>query len=224
MWLRGLISNQLQTKRFGDWFLKIRQPDNRNNNDVVVLLHGWTGDENSMWVFGPQIPENSLVISLRAPYSTIQTDLGGFSWVDKTIDFWPTYQDFIPSVYQFVALLDEIKKNFSWANFEKISLVGFSQGAAMAVSILLEFPLLVKKMAVLAGFMPDGAGEKILYHKHCEIFIGHGEFDNIVPIAKAEETEQFFESNEITVVYCNSQVEHRLGRECAFGLKDFLTE
>ncbi len=216
------MNNQIQTRSFGDWLLKIRLPKNPGRNEVIFLLHGWTGNENSMWVFGSQLPGSALVISVRAPYLSRQEDLGGYSWVEKTIDFWPTYKDFMPSVHRFVNLIGEIKEHYSFADFDQISLVGFSQGAAMAVSVTVEFPMMVKKLAVLAGFMPDGVSEKQSLPKHLEIFIGHGQLDTIVPVSKAEETKQYFEAYGNKVIYCIAPVEHRLGRECALGMKDFL--
>lgn len=216
------MSNPIQEFKIQEWVLKVREPKNPEKCEVIFLLHGWTGDENSMWVFESQIPDDFFVITLRGLFPTTQPDLGGYSWVQKTVDFWPTYQDFLPAVYKFVALIKNLKELFPWANFEKISLVGFSQGAAMAVSIAVEFPSFIKKLAVLAGFLPDQIYKKLPAGNELSVFIGHGEKDKIVPLVKAVETKNYFESMVAQVIYCTAPVEHRLGRECAMGLKDFL--
>ena len=44
---------------------------------LLVMIHGWTGDENSMWVFARRFSEQYWIIAPRAPHPA---DPQGFSW------------------------------------------------------------------------------------------------------------------------------------------------
>jgi hypothetical protein len=35
---------------FNGWTMRVR-PSQSSNPRLLVMIHGWTGDENSMWVF-----------------------------------------------------------------------------------------------------------------------------------------------------------------------------
>jgi hypothetical protein len=50
------------------WTLRIRMPEVPGPYPVVLLLHGWKGTEDVMWVFAGQLPENALIIATRAPF------------------------------------------------------------------------------------------------------------------------------------------------------------
>ena len=44
---------------------------------VLVMLHGWGGDEASMWLFKQVIPPGVAAITPRAP---LHLDDGGYAW------------------------------------------------------------------------------------------------------------------------------------------------
>lgn len=92
----------------------------------------------------------------------------------------------------------------------------------MAIAFALNFPSNITKLAVLAGFIPDQIAIDQPVGANYDVYIGHGEKDTIVPIEKARETKRYFESNGNKIVFCTSPVEHRLGRECAVGMRAFL--
>jgi phospholipase/carboxylesterase len=186
------------------------------------MLHGWTGDESSMWVFGQQLPVDALVIAPRAPYLTQGTNLGGYSWVNQTIEFWPTFADFLPMTYKLRELLGMVSNKYTSAKPGELTIIGFSQGAAMAVAYALQFPTDIKKLGILSGFLPDQTNENLLGEEKFRVFIGHGEFDEIVPVEKAEDIKKFFSSKDYDVTYCVTPVGHRLGSDCARGLKKFI--
>jgi phospholipase/carboxylesterase len=216
------MSEGIERAKFGDWDVKVRQPVQRDGPQVVLLLHGWTGDENSMWVFERLLPSNALVIAPRAPYESRGTDLGGYSWVDQSIQFLPTAREFLPSVYGLKQLLEDVMAAYSVNIESNLSVVGFSQGAAMAIAFATEFPALVSKLAVLAGFLPDQLDEISKNDADYSVYIGHGSEDDVLPLENAERARSYFESRGVKVTYCVSPVGHRLGTECATGLNDFL--
>ena len=61
----SLVDSQLTT--FEDWTLRVR-PGSGRDARVMLLLHGWTGDENSMWAFARDLPASAWLIAPRAPH------------------------------------------------------------------------------------------------------------------------------------------------------------
>ena len=149
------MSKEIITTEVEGWTVKLREGKAEESSKVILLLHGWTGDEKSMWAFEELLPENAFVIVPRAPYLTKGTDLGGYSWVDKTVDFLPVKRDFMPAVYGVNELLEELSVQYPEINFNQMSVVGFSQGAAMAIAFTDAYAEKVSKLGVLAGFLPD---------------------------------------------------------------------
>ena len=77
-----------------EWTYRTSKPEGFGPFPVIILLHGWTGDENSMLVFTSRLPENMLKIAPRGLYPASQ---GGYAWHMRR-DGWPRQEDFDPVV------------------------------------------------------------------------------------------------------------------------------
>jgi len=212
--------------RVGTAVLKYREPENLERVRVGILLHGWTGDESSMWVFGNKLDSNWLLIAPRAPFPTVDTGLGGYSWADQSIHQWPAYQEFFPAVNYMSELIQNLSHTFKYADFSKFSLMGFSQGAAMALVFAGAHVKNIQKLIMLSGFVPEGYEGYINSElfEQVEIFIGHGNQDDVVPVRYAVEAKNIFEGHSKALVYCATDVGHRLGADCFKALQKFTNE
>ena len=64
---------QTQEIELADWVLRVHEPSRPGAHPVIMLLHGWTGDEKVMWVFAGGLPEESWVFAPRGIFPTAQT-------------------------------------------------------------------------------------------------------------------------------------------------------
>ena len=202
--------------------LRIRKPANRSSNRVLMLLHGWSGDENSMWIFTEDIPQDYWVISPRAPYST---GAKGYSWrnvIQESSWGSPKISDFQSVMNDLIQLIGD------WAilnsvDLKSIDLIGFSQGAALVCTLLLNGRVNIEKVACLAGFMPDGGKEMAIpgMLKGKKIFVSHGIGDEVVPLNRGQKMVEILEYAGADVELCAEEVGHRVGIQCFKGLKDF---
>jgi phospholipase/carboxylesterase len=199
--------------------MRVRQPTGHGPFSVFLLLHGWTGDENSMWIFTSRVPENSLIIAPRGYYPT---KAGGFSWHPEINKPWPWIIDFQPMVER---LFREISiRNFPTGDFSALHLIGFSQGAALVYSMAILHPERITTISGLSGFLPDGASGRVEPQrlKGLPVFIAHGTDDDRVPIEFARKSVRVLQDAGANVTYCEDAVGHKLSAKCFRGLEAFL--
>lgn len=205
---------------FENWTLRIRPPQTPSAKHILLMLHGWQGDENSMWVFARNFPADCWIVAPRAPYTAREA---GYSWRAPGHG-WPTVDNLRPSVQALIALLD------AWApanglDASQVDVTGFSQGAALTFVLGLLHPARVRKMGILAGFAPEGA-EHMLAPGHFngkKIFVAHGTKDEMVPIELARRTVQLLEQAGAQVLYCESEIGHKLSADCLKALEAYLS-
>jgi phospholipase/carboxylesterase len=184
---------------------------------LVIMLHGWTGDEDGMWVFEKVLPDSWWKATFRAPHPL---PAGGFSWTEASPDDNPRLTDFRTSVEALMTTIADIEERFHLQR-DRFVLMGFSQGAAVAFSVL---PLANWKPAAivsLAGFMPRDAS---FDGSELPVFWGHGIRDEIVSIDLARQIVEYLQEMGAEVQYCEADVGHKAGLECARGLKPWLKQ
>jgi phospholipase/carboxylesterase len=208
------------TTTFENWTLRVRPGTSPR---ILLLLHGWTGNENSMWIFTRHFPSEYWIVTPRAPYLA---QPGGYSWrAPAPRGSWPTVDLFRPSV----AALIEFVERFAAASqldASSVDVAGFSQGGALTLTLGALFPARVGKMGSLAGFAPEGA-EQILTPGRLNgknVFLAHGTQDQIVPIDMARRAVQLLEGAGAQVTYCESEVGHKLGADCLKALETYLAD
>jgi len=206
--------------RIANGVVRGRVPEGDGPFPVLLLLHGLSGDENSMWIFTPRLPGNHLLLSPRAPYQALS---GGFSW-NQTVHGWPRLEDFLPSIDALLGLL--IPAYFPAGDFSNLHLMGFSQGAALAVAFTLLHPEKITSLAMLSGFVPKGLDGTIKLHRlgGLPVFLAHGIHDSMVPVEEARQSAATLESAGGKVTYCEDEVGHKLSANCFKGLGAFFRD
>jgi phospholipase/carboxylesterase len=220
--LKGLMTNKLKTLMIQEWIIRVQEPESNGPHPVIWLFHGWRGDEDSMSIFTSLLPKNYLILIPRGIYSAPK---GGYSWVSPGDKKWLGLDSFIPALQKIKDLEENWPLNAPWADFNDLRVAGFSQGAALAYTYTLMYPMIVKAVAGLAGFLPeklplDDSLDKNNYSK-IKVFISHGTKDRLVPIEKAKLAAQVFTDLGAEVTFCESDVSHKLSKDCFKGLEVF---
>ena len=214
------MKNETVLATFEEWTFRFRAG---TSNRILLLLHGWTGDENSMSIFTRNLPSAYWIIAPRAPYTTAPN---GFSWrAPAPRGSWPSIDLLRPSIVRLLLLIDR------WAgannlNATEIDVAGFSQGGALTLTMGALRPNRVRKMGILAGFAPVGL-EQVLSPdllKGKNIFLAHGTLDEMVPIALARHAMQLLHAAGAQVTYCESKVGHKLSADCLRAMEAYLAD
>jgi phospholipase/carboxylesterase len=208
---------------FNDWTLRVRASQSKSPR-LLVLLHGWTGDENSMWVFIRGLSPDYWMMAPRAPHAA---DPGGFSWrpLQASTFGQPSLETLLPSAEGLINLIDEYSASVKLDALQ-FDLLGFSQGAATVNLMGMLYPHRIRKMGVLAGFVPAGL-EELIQQKPLagkKIFVAHGTQDKMVPIDRARASMGLLEQAGAQITYCEDEVGHKLSANCLRALETYLKD
>lgn len=223
-------ANNAHHMTYNGWSMRVRHA-RQEPARFMLLLHGWTGDENSMWVFARNFPEDVFIAAPRAPHAA---EAGGYSWVgrrDKRAQIsgspaggLPGLGEFKPAADSLIALVDDLSASIG-AQASRFDLAGFSQGGALANALALLHPGRINRLAVLAGFMPGGV-ESMLDRqplKGLPVFVAHGDQDALVPVEHAREAITTLERAGAQVTFCEAEVGHKVSADCLRALQTFFS-
>ena len=208
---------------FNDWTLRVREAT-QTPARLLLMIHGWTGDENSMWVFARNFPADVLMLAPRGLHAAPQ---GGYSWRPHREGTFgrPSLADLSDAAGRLLRLVDEyqVEAGMEAGPFD---VMGFSQGAAMSNVLTCLYPHRIRKAGILAGFMPAGM-EEIVAQKPLEgkpIFVTHGTQDNLVPIDRGRASMSLLEQAGAHVTYCEAEVGHKVSADCLRALESFFKD
>ncbi len=215
-----LGANDEHPLTYNGWTMRVRHAI-RQPARLLLLLHGWTGDENSMWLFTRRLPPDLWIVAPRAPHPAPE---GGYSWRPLRPGTWglPSLSDLQPAAEAVLHLVDEVS---AWMGVDaaQFEVAGFSQGGALTNVLALLYPQRIRRAAVLAGFMPSGV-EDLLARRVLQgkpFFVAHGTQDNLIPLERARQSAALLEQGGAQVIFCQAKVGHKVSADCLRGLEDF---
>jgi phospholipase/carboxylesterase len=207
---------------FQGWTLRVRATEHPTR--LLLLIHGYTGDENSMWVFARDLPATYQMIAPRAMHPSGST---GYSWrASPDSDFgMPSLDQLRPAAEALIRLVNAYQES-AGIDADQFDVMGFSQGAVMSNVLAFLYPQRVRKVGILAGFVPQGI-EFLIPSRPLErklYFVTHGTKDATVAIERARESIVLLEQAGAKVTYCEDEVGHKLSVHCLLALKRFFRD
>ncbi|WP_022869242.1 alpha/beta hydrolase [Yaniella halotolerans] len=119
------------------------------DSDLVVFLHGFGADENDLLPLGNAFDDRYTIASVQAP-KKLPDHFGGYCWFPISTELEANGQDIITPVQQ----LDDWVQSVA-SDYRSVSLLGFSQGMAMATSLMRMRPGTYATIIGLSGFVVD---------------------------------------------------------------------
>lgn len=208
---------------FGNWTLRIRESTHPAPR-LLLLIHGHTGDENSMWVFARSMSDQYWMVAPRALYAA---EAGGFSWrTPQTGNYDQLSSEKLGSAAEaLIRLVDEYSAS-AGIDASVFDLMGFSQGAALSCVLAFLYPQRIRKTGLLAGFVPKGL-EELVTQRPVEgkpFFVAHGTKDETVPIDRARASIALLEQAGAHVTYCEDAVGHKVSVTGLRALQKFFAD
>ncbi len=154
-------------------------PEARNGLPLLVLLHGYGADEHDLFGLAPFLPDGIAVASVAAPLAP-PWPMPGRSWyaIDGLNGRDPDAVTF--AARAFLRWLDEAA-----GDAPTVALLGFSQGAAVALQALRLDPARFDAVVALSGYASPGdlPEDAVLRETRPKVFWGCGTNDDVIPAA-----------------------------------------
>lgn len=189
---------------------------------MVVMLHGWGGNESSMWIFSRLIPPGTAIFTPRAPIE-LSTGSGAvwFRHAGSRLHPHPAgLQESVTRLGHFIASLPRLYP----VDPARLILLGFSQGAMVGNTLTIAQPGTTMALASLAGTVP--AGETITYRPNTltnlPVFMANGKKDTLIPLELARQSRNTLEQLGATVTYGEYSVGHKVNNRALDDLQHWL--
>ena len=204
----------------------VRQPKIKiENPPLLILLHGYGSNEEDLFSFANELPDELLIISARAPLSM---GLGGYAWYtihfDNSDGKFSDTDEALKSKEIINTFIDEVIANFE-VDSKKVFLLGFSQGTILSYSVALSYPEKVKYVIGLSGYINTELLPSTLEkenYQNLEIYSSHGTVDQVIPVEWARKTKPFLENLDIKNDYEEYQVGHGVAPQNFYSLKQWI--
>jgi len=204
----------------------IREPKIKlDKNPLILLLHGYGSNEEDLFSFASELPDDYYVISARAPYDL---QYGSYAWYAINFDAdenkFSDNEQARKSRDLIARFVDELAINYP-IDADNISLLGFSQGAILSYAIALSHPEKVKNVIALSGYANEDIMEENFKKKdfsQLRIFHSHGTVDQVIPIDWARKTKPFLEKLGIASVYKEYPIGHGISPQVFNDFKTWL--
>ena len=156
---------------------------------VVFLFHGYGSDENDLFSFAPQLPENAFIISARAPYPMQPHENAWYAiYFDAAQGKFSDDEQAIQSRDKIVAFIDEAVVEYK-LDPNSVSILGFSQGTILSYAVALSYPNKIKNVIALSGYINEAIlkeGYATNDFSGLNIYCSHGTVDQVIPVEWAK--------------------------------------
>ena len=208
--MNAVVKFELTTRTFSH---------NSKSNKAIVGLHGWKGDEfvfehvakiikidNAQWYFP------------RAPYESESGS--GFTWFHGSDKTGWEYEKTI------AGLTDLLAKIISYGFSNKdIYLVGFSQGACLALEFALRLPYAIGGIIPIAGFIKfkeKVESEGTIESKGTPVLLLHGNQDKVIPVNASMTSQAILKERKNPVFLKTYDAGHKIPIKIAPIIKEFI--
>ena len=206
------------------------RPEGVRTADLLIVLHGYGANEDDLFGLVPHLPEHFTVAAVRAP---LPLQPGSHAWFPLSQDpvtgeLGSTAEPVRAAVEALHAWVQDVR-----GDFRTVSLLGFSQGMAMATSLLRLDPEAYACTVALSGFVVDPElaepGLRPLFSRDDDVarvrpkvFWGRGQDDPIISEARVEETHAWLNAHVDLMKIVYAGLGHAIDQQELGHVKEYL--
>ncbi|WP_299053514.1 alpha/beta hydrolase-fold protein [uncultured Polaribacter sp.] len=204
----------------------LREPKKTTENPpLLILLHGYGSNEQDLFSFADELPDELLIVSAQAPLSM---GAGSYAWYSINFDEingkFSDLKQAKESIDKIAVFIDFIKNKYN-TNPLKTFTLGFSQGAILSYSLSFFYPNKVQHILALSGYintdlLPTTISKEITTNYYCS----HGTVDQVLPVEWARNSKPFLDNLHLNNVYSEYPVGHGVAPQNFFSLKKWIEE
>ncbi|NCO63022.1 MAG: alpha/beta fold hydrolase [Flavobacteriales bacterium] len=205
----------------------IRESSLQKDAPLLIMLHGYGSDENDLFSFASELPQELFIISVRAPYPMKPY---GNAWYAINFDAvqgkWSDNDQAKESRDLIAKFIDEATKTYP-VNKNNVSLLGFSQGTILSYAVALTYPEKIRNVVALSGYINKDVFPKSIENKdysHLDFYCSHGIVDQVIPVDWARQTPPFLSHLNIKHQYSEFPVGHGVAPQNFYEFRDWLSK
>lgn len=191
------------------------------------MLHGYGSNEEDLFSFANELPEEYYVISVRAPYDLQH---GSYAWYAINFDAdenkFSDHDQARKSRDLIADFVDGITAKYD-IDASNVTLIGFSQGSILSYAVALSYPQKIQRVVAMSGYL----NQEILTENYAKndfstlkFFISHGTVDQVVPVDWDRKSKPFLDNLNIESVYKEYPIGHGVSPQNFFDLRDWLNK
>jgi phospholipase/carboxylesterase len=198
-----------------------------DKNPLLLLLHGYGSNEEDLFSFASELPEEYYVISARAPYDM---GFGSYAWYAINFDADENKFSDIPQAQQsrdlIANFINELVANYP-IDPSNVTLIGFSQGTILSYAVALSYPEKIQRVVAMSGYLNTEMVKpnfETNNFSNLKIFASHGTVDQVVPVDWARKAAPALTQLGIEIVYKEYPVGHGVAPQNFYDFKNWLQQ
>ena len=210
-----------------EYLLKRPTETSEHRPPLLLLLHGKGSNEEDLFSYMSGLFDGRFIImSIRAPHEMIP---GYYRWYERhdTPDGGSIFDEaevLASRSFLLQAIKDAVMA--TGADPQRVFVLGFSQGGAMAITLALTAPQLLRGAVSMAGRLlpaiaPFAADAEAM--SHLTVLIQHGSEDEVVPNTESIAACQLFAELRVKQALKEYPVGHTVSPNMLRDARDFLT-
>lgn len=204
----------------------VRESSLQDNAPLLILFHGYGSDENDLFSFAQELPEELFIISVRAPQAMQPY---GNAWYAINFDAvqgkWSDNEQAIESRDLIAKFIDEAVLEYP-VDKNNVNLLGFSQGTILSYAVAFTYPEKIRNIIALSGYINEDIFElkSSETYSHLNFYCSHGSVDQVIPVEWARKTTQFLSKQNIKHQYSEFPVGHGVAPQNFYELRNWLND
>jgi phospholipase/carboxylesterase len=201
-----------------DGVLAVREPSLPPPHRLLVLIHGWAQNENSLWKLTDGLPADYRIVAPRGPYFKAE---GEYGWRPTILGRRSRLEENLGPAQDLVARVDGWAAEIGF-DVPRFSVMGFSQGAALVYVLAYLFPERLSRAVVLSGYPPRGLDLSETHLVDIPFLVSHGTRDDIIDIEEARRALPMLGEAGARVTWVEEDVAHATGPITHQTIPEFL--
>ncbi|QKX06386.1 alpha/beta fold hydrolase [Aquimarina sp. TRL1] len=197
----------------------------KEKTPVLFMFHGYGSDENDLFSFASELPDELCIISVRAPYPMQPSGNAWYAiYFDADNGKFSDDEQAIESRDKIATFIDEAIEAYH-LDASNVSILGFSQGTILSYAVALSYPEKIKNVIALSGYL----NEAILHENYSKndfsklnIYCSHGSVDPVIPIDWARKAPAFFDTLGVKTTLQEFPVGHGVHPQNFYQFKEWL--
>ncbi len=195
---------------------------------LVIMLHGYGSNEEDLFSFAEDLPDELFIISVRAPYPMAPYGNAWYAihWQGSADGKFSDDNQAVISREKIIQFMDEVMEEYP-VDPDNVTLIGFSQGSIVSFAVALSYPERIKNVIGLSGYINENILKEGYQNKdfsNLSVYSSHGMADQVIPVAWARKTKPFLDSLGIENTFSEFPVGHGVAPQNFRELKQWLEE